>query len=214
MRTLAFCSLFFASLLLLVGCSSTQMTGSWKDPDYSRRADRVYIIGISSQELNRRFFEDKFAEYLESYGVTSFVSYRDIQDVENVEKATIAKQVEAHRAETLLITRVVSKRTEKVVTPGYSSYRAWPYYGPPHYSPAPYYHNYWSYFDHRYDMLYVPRTVSRYEVVTAECNLYETGSGELIWAAQLETVVDKNYQEKITEFVETVIEGMSQDGLL
>ena len=214
MRTLAIYASFLASLLMVVGCSSTQMTGSWKDPDYSRRIDRVYIIGVSSQELNRRLFEDKFAEYLGSYGVTSFVSYKDIQDVENVEKATIDKQLEAHRAESLLITRVISKRTEKVVNPGYSSYRAWPYYGPPHYAPAPYYHNYWSYFDHRYDMLYVPPTVSRYQVVTAECNLYAADSGELIWAAQVETVVDKNFQKKINEFIETVIQGMSEDGLL
>lgn len=214
MRTLAMYASFLACLLMVVGCSSTQMTGSWKDPDYNRRIDRVYIIGISSQELNRRLFEDKFAEYLDSYGVTSFVSYKDIQDVENVEKATIDKQLEVHRAESLLITRVISKRTEKVVNPGYSSYRAWPYYGPPHYSPAPYYHNYWSYFDHRYDMLYVPPTVSRYQVVTAECNLYAADSGELIWAAQVETVVDKNFQKKIDEFIETVIQGMSEDGLL
>ncbi|HKL27064.1 MAG TPA: hypothetical protein VJ910_12630 [Desulfuromonadales bacterium] len=214
MRTLAICSCLMASLLLIVGCSSTKMTGSWKDPDYSRRIDRVYIIGMSSQELNRRLFEDRFAEHLASYGVTSFVSYKDLPDIENTDRGTIEQQVQAHRADTLLMTRVINKRTEKVVNPGYSSYRAWPYYNRSPYSPAPYYHNYWSYFDHRYDMLYVPPTVSRYQVVTAECNLYQAGSGELIWAAQVETVVDRNFQKKLNEFIETVIHGMSEDGLL
>jgi len=30
----------------------------------------------------------------------------------------------------------------------------------------------------------------------------------------VETVVDRNFQKKLNEFIETVIHGMSEDGLL
>lgn len=202
------------ALLLLAGCSSTKLTGSWKDPEYNRRIDRVYIIGVSKQKMHRRLLEDEFASHLLAYGVTSFPSYKDLPNSDEADRAMIDRKLRANHADTLLITRVLDQRTEKVVHPGYATYRSRPYYGYRDYYPAPYYRNYWSYYDRRYDMIYTPATVSRYQVITAECNLYDAKTGDLIWAAQLETVVENNFQKRMSDFVERVTKDLSEQGLL
>jgi hypothetical protein len=46
--------------LLVAGCFSTTLTGSWKSPDYTGQVKKVYIIGIAKQEPTRRIFEDEF----------------------------------------------------------------------------------------------------------------------------------------------------------
>jgi hypothetical protein len=215
MKSLLFWFSLAVFLLTISGCSSnTKLTGSWKDPGYNRRIDRVYIIGVSKQEMHRRLFEDEFASHLLAYGVTSIPSYKDLTEAEATDRTMIDSKLRDNRADTLLIARVLGQRTEEVIHPGHTPYSTWPYYGPSRYWPAPYYRDYWSYYDHRYDMIYVPATVSRYQVITAECNLYDAKSGSLIWSAQLETVVENDFQERITGFIETVTRSLSEEGLL
>jgi hypothetical protein len=63
-------------------------------------------------------------------------------------------------------------------------------------------------------VVYQPATVTQYEVVTIEANLYESGSGELIWSAQLETVVEGNLQKLIAGFVQTVTTDLKEKGVI
>lgn len=201
-------------LLLASGCSSTRMTAYWKDPAYHQRIDRVYIVGVAKQTTLRRLFEDEFARHLLAYDVISFPSYKDQLDPELADQTEIDRQLRAHRAKVLLIARVIGQRTEEVIHPGYATYRSWPFFGPWDYYPAPYYHNSWSYYDRRYDMIYVPATVSRHSVITAECNLYDAVSGDLIWSAQLETVAGNNVVNQIRDFIEAVTGKLNEQGLL
>ncbi len=208
------CWFCLIALLILSGCSRTTLTGAWKDPGYNQQIERVYVIGVSKQELHRRLLEEAFVDELLTYGVTSVPSYKDLPDADQADRAAIDAQVRANRADAVLITRVLGQRTEQVVHPGHTTYRSWPYYGPRHYDPAPYYRNYWSYYDRRYDMAYTPATVSEYQVVTAECNLYNASSGSLVWSAQLETVIQNNFQKQITSFVDVVTRNLSEQGLM
>lgn len=213
MKTLAYWLSLFAAIFL-AGCSQTTLTGSWKDPGYEQRIDRIYVIGVSKQELHRRLLEEAFIDELLTYGVTSIPSYKDLPDADQADRAVIDARVQTNRVDTVLITRVLGKRTEQVVHPGHATYRSWPYYGPRRYDPAPYYRHYWSYYDRRYDMVYSPATVSEYQVVTAECNLYSAETGALVWSAQLETVMRNNFQKQITSFVNEVTRNLSEQGLL
>lgn len=203
-------------MLSLLACSSTTVTGSWKNPDFAGEIRKVYIVGISKQELHRRIFEDEFGRQLEKQGATGIVSYRDLAEPQNATKEMIAERVTKNGADSVLLTRMVGQRTEEVVTPGrISNYSAWPYYGygRPYY-PAPYYRNWRSYYDRCCEMIYEPPTITQYLVVTIEANLYEAKSGELIWSAQLETVVESNIQNLIGDFATTVTEELRRQGLL
>jgi hypothetical protein len=206
-RVLAFLTLS----ILLTACSSTTLTGSWKNPDYQGQIRKIYIVGVAKQEINRRIFEDEFRQQLLTEGVTGIASYKDLPAVSDADLKTAAEHVRANGADSVLMTRMVGKRTEEVVTPGrVSSYSSGPY----GYAPYPYYRNWGSYYDRRYETIYEPPTITQFQVATIEANLYDASSGELIWAAQLETVADANLQKLIADFVRTVIRDLRQQGLL
>ena len=212
------CLLPAALLLLAFGgaCSSTTVTGSWKSPDYSGTVRKVYVVGIVKQDLMRRIFEDEFVRQLQGYGVSGIASYKDLTDVQQAGKEQVGEHVISHGADSVLMTRMVAKRTEEVVNPGrISAYETGPRYGYPRaYAPDPYYRNWGSYYERRFEATYEPPTVTQFEVVTIEANLYDAKSGELIWAAQLDTVVEASTQQLITDFIETVSKDLRQNGLL
>jgi hypothetical protein len=211
---------------LLAGCSSTTLTGSWKNPDYTGQVQKVYIVGMAKQDIVRRILEDEFKARLSAYGVTGLASYKDLPDIGNADEARIAANIKSNVADAVLMTNVTDKRTEKVVTPGrISSYDTGPYYDrgdyyPPYYRNyggnyyPPYYRNYGSYYNQRRETIYEPATVSHFEIITVEATLYDTSSNMLIWSAQLETVVENNIQTLVNDFVEKVIEDMHNKGLI
>jgi len=203
-----------ASILFMVmlgSCSKTTLSGSWRNPDYLKTVKTVYIVGVSRQETLRRIFEDEFRRQLEKYGIRAFSSYRDLDNVQDVGQDFIMEQVRASSAEALLMTRILGKRTEEVVHPGRiygPDFLPWGYY------PRPYYRNYWDFYERRYDMIYEPARVSRFEVITLESNLYDAATGELIWSAQLETVREGTMEELIRDFIEVVTKDLLEQGVI
>ncbi|TLM65913.1 MAG: DUF4136 domain-containing protein [Deltaproteobacteria bacterium] len=202
-----------AAAFLAAGCSGTTLSGSWKDPGFERKINTVYLVGISKSETNRRLFETRFAEELATHGVTGLPSYRDLPDASNAGREAIDAAVRKRGADSVLITRLVSTRTEEVVTPGrVSGYRSWPYRGYPY--PSRY--RYWgSYYDRCcLEMTYEPPTVTRYEIATVEANLYEAASGELVWSAQLETVIESDLRKLVDDFIDTVTRDLREQGVI
>jgi len=202
----------------LCACSSTTLSGSWKSPDYRGQIRKPYIIGVAKNEMTRRLFEDQFAQELQGYGINAMSSYKDLSDLQNADKGVIAARVKKNGADSVLITRMTGKRTEETVTPGrISGYETGPRYGYPRptpYAPAPYYRSMGSYYDRRYEMTYEPATVTQFQVATIEANLYEAGSGNLIWSAELETVIEGSTQKLVTDFIKTVTKDLRQQGVL
>ncbi len=201
---------------VLTGCSSTSITGSWKSPEFNRQLNKIYIVGISKSETTRRIFEDGFQSKLQSFGVTGITSYRDLPVSEETQEAMIKDKVAASGAEALLMTRAIGKRTEEVVTPGRAiSYDYGPrYYGRGGYYPTPYYHNYGSYYSRSWETTYEPATVTQFEIVTIEANIFDVKTDELIWSAQLETVIENNMDKLISDFIEAVIKDLQSQGLI
>lgn len=205
----------FIAALLLGACSTTILSGSWKNPDYRGQIHKTYIVGVGKSETTRRMFEDQFVEELQLYGVSGVSSYKDLPDP-NASKESISGLVIKRGADSLLMAKVTGKRTEEVVTPGrISGYNSGPRYGySSRYSPDPYHRNWGNYYDRRFEATYEPARVSEYEVATIEANLYDAKSGELIWSAQLETVADGRMEKLINDFVKTVTRDMRDQGLL
>lgn len=202
--------------MLVAGCSSTTLTGSWRSPELSAAVGRIYIVGISKHETHRRIFEDEFGRQLQQYGVWTHSSYKDLKDVRNAELDAVLDKVRAVGADSLLMTRIMGKRTEEVVTPGrVTGYTYDPsFYGRGGYYPSPYYRNYRDYYARRYELTYEPATITRYQVVTLESNLYAAASGDLIWSAQLETVMTKTLDEMVEDFIRVVIRDLDRQGVI
>lgn len=202
---------------LTAGCSGTTLSGSWTSPEFRGEVGRVYVVGVSGSELNRRMLETEFARELAGYGIAVTASYKDLLDAHHADSALLAARMKENGADSVLITRLVGTRTEQVVIPGrIREYRSWPTRrGAYPYAPAPHYRHWGSYYNRCCtELIYEPPTVSQFEVATIEANLYAGSSGELVWAAQLETVVENDLQKMVSDFVRTVARDLHEQGLI
>ena len=191
------------SLFVVLGCSSTYLLGSWKNPKFIGKISKAYIIGLAKNDTARFLFEDEFSKQLAEAGVIGVSSYHDFPGKDKINKDAVKSSAKSKRADAVIVARVTGERIETVVTPGHTMY-----------TPSAYSNSYGSYYSHSYQVMHTPSTVDEYEVRTIEANLYDTETEKLIWSAQMETYIDNNLDAIITDFVEQVIKDLDDNGLI
>jgi hypothetical protein len=105
-------------------------------------------------------------------------------------------------ADTILITRMVSKKTVQTYVPGTV------YYPPPNYGTWP------DYYGYGYHYMYSPGYIAEDQYAMIETNLYETLHDKLVWAASSETVLSGSKQERIKSYIGIMLNNMAENGLL
>lgn len=199
------------SLMVLSACSSTTLSGSWSDSNFTGDVNTIFIVGLANQERTRRMFEDEFTRQLTPFEVTGIPSYLSISSREDIDEDKIALNAAESGADVILMAFVTGSRTEEVVNPGRvtstgsSSSRNWD---------RNRHRNYRSYFDSRREIIYQPSTISQFEIVTVEANLYTTDTGELVWSAQMETVLERDIQSLLTDFIRVVVRDMNSNKVI
>jgi hypothetical protein len=189
--------------MLLAACATApQMKSVWKDPAYQGHPHRIVVIGMSKEPLNRRIFEDEFVAQLKSRGADAFASYAMLPDSKQDNQAAIAKMVVEQVPDTVLITRLVSKRSVKTVVPGTVYYRP-AYYGTWH-----------DYYRYGYEGVVTPGFVSKSEFALMETNLYDARNDNLVWAASYEVELANMSSKFIRPYIATMVNTLVEQGLL
>jgi len=194
--------LFIFIPLMVASCVSTQLTSVWKDPSYQTRPAKIMVVGVARNPINRRLFEDEFVRQLKSRGTDAIASYTVIPDKQQGDQEAIAKKVNELGADTVLITRLISKKIVQVYVPGTA------YYPPPYYGRWP------DYYGYGYRYMYTPGYIAQDEYAVIETNLYEAKSDKLIWAASSETGIGDNNQNLIQSYISVMVNNMIGLGLL
>ena len=189
-------------VMLLSACASTQLNASWKDPSYEASPRKIMVIGVAKSPVNRRIFEDEFVRQLNAWGMDAIASYTVLPDKEQNDRATITKKVKEQGADTVLITRMVSKKTVQYYVPGT------PYFPPPYYGTWP------DYYGYGYLAMSTPGYMAESEYAVIETNLYDASNEKLIWAASSETGVSDSSQERIKSYIGIMVKTMAKQGLL
>jgi hypothetical protein len=195
-------ALLILAAMLVTACATTQLNSVWKDPSYQARPARIMVIGMSRNPLNRRLFEDEFVVQLKARGTEAISSYTVLPDKQRDDQAAIAAKVKELGADTILITRLVSKKTVQTYVPGTI------YYPPPNYGTWP------DYYGYGYRYMYSPGYIAEDEYAVIENNLYETRHDKLVWAASSETVMRDSYQDMIKSYIGIMVKAMAGSGLL
>lgn len=188
--------------MLLTACATTQVNAIWKDPSYQTRPARIMVIGVAKNPLNRRLFEDEFVQQLKAHGADAIASYTVLPDKQQDDQTTIAAKVKELKADTVLVTRLVSKKTVQIYVPGTV------YYPPPYYYTWPDYYGY----SNRY--IYSPGYIAESEYAILETNLYETGNDKLVWATSSETLISDSNKSLIKSYIGIMVNTMVEQGLL
>jgi hypothetical protein len=207
--------------LLLIGflataCSSTTMSGSWGNPDYTGKVENVYLIGIAKSELNRRIFEDTFSRHLSDQGVQAIPSYLDLPKSQKANRAAIVKAMVARGCDSVMLTKLIGLREETILSPGYASgYSSGPSYGGRGgYGGRSGYNNWGNYYSRSYDVVYSPPTTTTFVILTIESVLYDLKTEEMIWSAQLETAAEGDLTKRVQGYVDVVTKDLKQKGLI
>lgn len=189
-------------VVLVTACATAQVSSVWRDPAYQERPARIMVIGVVKNPLNRRLFEDEFVLQLKARGTDAIASYTVLSDKLQDDQAAIAAKVKELGADTILITRVVSKKTVKTYVPGTA------YYFPDYYGT---WHHYYGY---GYHYMYSPGYIAEDQYAMIETNLYETLHDKLVWAASSETVLSGSKQERIKSYIGIMLNNMAENGLV
>lgn len=187
---------------LVTACATTQVNAIWKEPSYQARPTRIMVIGVAKNPLNRRLFEDEFVLQLKARGTEAIASYTVLPDRLQDDQVAIAAKVKELEADTVLVTRLVSKKTVQVYVPGTV------YYPPPYYSTWP------DYYGYGYRYIYSPGYIAENEYAVIETNLYETGHDKLVWAASSDTLIKDSDKYLIKSYIGIMVDTMVGSGLL
>jgi len=188
--------------MLLAGCSTTQVTAVWKDPSYQAHPRKIMVIAVAKSPVTRRIFEDEFVQQLMARGSDAIASYMVLPDNKQNDQPAIAAKVRELGADTVLITRLVSRKTSKVYVPGTV------YYPPSHYG------SWRGYYGQSYQAMYTPGYMAESEYAIMETNLYDASNDQLVWAASSETGGRGATRESIKSYVGIMLKNMMAQGLL
>jgi len=190
-------------LATLCGCATSELTNTWKDPQYrGGPVKRIMVVGISNQTSVRRTFEDTFAEILKANGVAAVASHTLIAEDGQIAEERLRAAVDQAGADSVLITRMVERQTDTAVTappPPIGAYRRVGYSG--------YYSGAW--IGH-----YEPVTVQEFHYVVLETTLFVTEHPEPVWSGTTRTQESKDIRAATEGFAKPVIAAMKKEGLI
>jgi hypothetical protein len=183
--------------LITTSCATTTLNAVWKDPNYQGgKREKVLVVGVSKNPTQRRLFEDALVAQLKARGTDAVASYTIIPTEEMSDKAAVESKIKTMEVDTILVTKLVAKKTEKVSS------------APAPYPPTYYYRGWYDYYSRSYGDEY------EYEVTSLETNLYETETGKLIWSAFSDTYVGTASERDIKSFVKVIINSLSDNQLI
>jgi hypothetical protein len=190
-------------LLALGGCATTEVTNTWKNTqDASAPLTRVLVVGISSQASVRRAFEDTFSKSLAEAGVQAVPSYTLVAKDGQIPEDVLQKAVADAGADGVLITRMVKREAELVLTP---SPLPPPYFGRRRF--------YYGYYTGMWAGYYEPTTVQQYRYIVAETTLFRATAPEPAWSATTRSEEPRDVAKSTAGFARAIIPAMKRDGL-
>ena len=190
--------------LLLGGCASTTVDGTWTRPEIvGQRIDGpVLVVGVARDETVRRVYEDDMVAKLGARGVKAQRSYEVVPGaLEAEDHGRLLQAARGAGARYLLSTAVIGQELEQVVYqdpwvyPGFVGYRGW-------------YGAYWG-------MSWPARTeVRTYRVYIAQTALARTDADRVDWTARTRTTAPSNVEQETRAFVDVILGAMAKDGLV
>jgi hypothetical protein len=178
--------LWALALLMLAGCTTTNLTDSWQAPGFQRKSmDNVLVVAVTTNSTNRILFEEGFINALRSNGVHATASHSAIGNA-MPDRDNVTAYVQSNDIAYVVVTDYNGIEITKWVVP--ESVRT--YYTGPYY---PNYHGYWD----SYNTITMTREsyVDEIATVMLSTSIFATDTGELVWVGRsksfnVDSVVD------------------------
>ncbi|MBA4745782.1 MAG: hypothetical protein H2058_11040 [Muricauda sp.] len=199
------------SLLLLMGCSSTRLVSTWKNPDIVLfDAYQVLVVGMSQDDNTRMEFETRFAEALKGQGVDAVRSI-DLFDVEftsskrsEEELAEVEQQLLDKGFDAILVTKVVGTENRRTFREHINEVdKMFVRFST-------------DYLEHQ-EIYYDPEYYDTFNIYHSETSLYCICIGkeiELIWRGEVDVTEPNNIERTIDSYIKLVTKSMGEEDVI
>ncbi|WP_228236933.1 hypothetical protein [Allomuricauda sp. M10] len=202
---------FIIGLLLLMGCSSTRLVGTWKNPDIVLfDAYQVLVVGMFRDDHARMEFETKFVDELKKQGVDAMrsidlfdvdftSSQRSEKEIEEVEEQLLEKGFDA-----ILFTKVVGTENRSTFKEHLNNIDKM----------LVRFSN--DYLEHQ-DIYYDPEYYDSFNIYHAETSLYCICVGkerDLIWRGEVDVTEPKNVEKAIDSYIKLITKSMGDQEVI
>lgn len=188
---------------LVGGCASTRLVGTWSEPSYKNKIQKILVVGMAQNESIKRSYESTLANSIRGAGAQAEPAGDLLPAGTEATKESITAAISGKGYDTVLVTRLVSKKDEQRYVPGT------PYPGP-----HSYYQGFPDYYMNVYPTVYSPGYLVNDTIVNLETNVYETSAGKLVWAVMSESFNPDDVNKEIESLSDVLVKQMKKDGLL
>jgi len=205
MKNLKVFVLLVMSAAFLISCatspsrSTTVMTDTWKDKNYTGKPQKILMIMAARSSDMRNLFEDRFSGELQTRGNNADQSYTLIPFEQLRDKEIVKSKIRSSGADAVIISRLVDTKTIESYNPGMI-----------YVVPASYY-DWWGYYAVVFaDYGYTGDVAVSY----IETNVYDVKTEKLVWSGHSKTERAYGEQELITAFIQRMIKKLSSAGII
>lgn len=200
-------TLFVALVMgvLLISCGTTSgLKGIWVDENYvGGELDDFLVIGVSDSTEIRRAFEEALVQELGMQGIRATPSISIMPTDELISEETINTAIEGKKIDAVIITRLVSRDTAFVETPGTEIDTM-----------DPYQERFYMYYDRSHKETREPGYFMGDVTVTLETNVWEIDGGGLIWSGLSKSFNPRNASEVIWSVSREIVKKLEDQGLI
>lgn len=195
-------SLMILSMVATSGCASVSLLHSAKDPGVTaKQYKKLLVVGIAEKTQMRQVFEEVFAGEVTKKGAIGIASYTYTGVEGKPTRTAIEDAVKKSGADGVITTRLASMKSDKDVRSGFVMTS----------------HGYAS-FDGA-GVSYATFVSQPVEVIMStnaaiETNLFDSGTGNMVWSGTSSAVNPEGIIKVSTEVADIVIKAMTRDGLL
>ncbi|PTX14608.1 hypothetical protein C8N40_11036 [Pontibacter mucosus] len=206
--------LVFILLLTLVlpGCApSTQITGTWKNPEGGGQAyNKIMVVAITDNVRARQTVETDMQAQLQQRGIQGAksidmfpptMSQKGGPDVNQ-----ILDKVREQQYDAILTVALLDEETETRYVPGSYGYTPITRFG--------WYGRFRGYYTYWYPTIYDPGYYTEEKTYFLETNLYDVRTEQLQWSAQSASHSPSSLRKASVTLAELTVGRMAQDGLV
>ena len=197
--------------MLMINCSSTKITQSWKNMEYNNyQPKKVLILGVTNDQNTRKFFEQKLKEQLENRSILASESihffeksFTDLNQTEESVQIDIERLI--NNGYDAVLISAVKGYDEKVsfnrdIFNSDYYLRCFDNY---------YYLNQELYFNRNYDEIY-----KVYHIEISLYNLSNNSTKSLVWQAYYDIVNPQKVQSAINQIIKAIIQTLEDENLI
>lgn len=197
--------------LVLASCSSSQhVLNSWKAPAAGNlKYRKIFLVALTDDQDVRRYLEDRMASSLEKLKIESAKSYEVLPELglklQPTQKEHFINEIKETGSDAVFTITLLDVLTTEKYTP--------PYVSPPS-GTLVFYNHFYTYYYHRYPLIYNPGYFTTDRSYLTESNLYDLAEEKLVWTVQSEAVNPTNLKTWFNGYSSMLIKQLRKDGLL